>query len=193
MKKMNRWLVAAGITGMLLLGSGIAPAQDTGGNGFGGGFGGGGNFDPVQIQQQAQQRMMNNYRSLLEVKNDAEWEGIKVKLQKVLDFRQDTELNAVGGLIGMLAGGLGGGNMSAASGNSARRGLAALGAKSTPEEEALQKALDDKVPISDLKTAQAKVIEARKARQAKQDKAQDELRKVLSPRQEAIALLNGIL
>jgi hypothetical protein len=193
MKMMNRLLIAAGIAGMMVLGAGKATAQDAGGNSFGRGFGGG-NFDPVQMQQQAQQMIMDNYRNLLEVKNEAEWAVIKDRLQKVLDFRQDTGLNAVGGLLGMLTGGLGGGgNMGATPGNSARRGLAALGAKSSPEEEALQKAVDDKAPIADLKAAQAKVIEARKARQAKQDKAQDELRKVLSPRQEAIAMLNGML
>lgn len=194
MKKMNQLSVVAGIAGMLLLCAGNATAQDMGGNGFGGGFGGGGNFDPVQIQQQAQQMIMDNYRNMFEIKNEAEWVTIKDRLQKVLDFRQDSGLNAVSGLLGMLTGGRGGGGYAgAAPVNSARRGLAALGAKSSPEEEALQKTVDDRAPNADLKAAQAKVIEARKSRQAKQDKAQEELRKVLSPRQEAIAVLNGLL
>jgi hypothetical protein len=193
MKRMNRLLVAAGIAGMMLLGAGNASAQDMGGGNYGGGFGGGG-FDPAQIQQQAQQTIMENYRNLFEVKNDAEWTVIKDRLQKVLDFRQDSGLSAVSGLLGMLAGGRGGGgNANSMTGGSARRGLTTLGAKSSPEEEALQKAVDERASGADLKAAQTKVIEARKARQAKQEKAQDELRKVLSARQEAIAMLNGLL
>lgn len=193
MKKLNRLFVLAGIAGLMYLGAGNALAQDNGGGGFRGGFGGG-NFDPAQLQQQLQQRRMDNYRSQLEVATDAEWATIKEPLLKVLGFRQDSGLDAVGGILGMLGRGLGGGgNAGAAAGTMARRDLSAIGATTTPEEEALQKAVDAKASIADLKAAQAKVVEARKARQAKLEKAQDELRKVLSARQQAIAMLLGLL
>jgi hypothetical protein len=193
MMKANRLLVAAGIAGMVFQGAGSVTAQDAGGGGFGGGFGGGNSFDPAQLQQQYQQTVMNNYRTLLEVKNEIEWTAIKDRLQKVLDFRQESGLGSLSSLVGMFTGGLGGGgNAGMGTGGAARRGLANMVALS-PEEQALQKAIDEKAPIADLKAAQTKVIEARKARQAKQDKAQEELRKVLSARQEAIALLNGLI
>jgi hypothetical protein len=44
-----------------------------------------------------------------------------------------------------------------------------------------------------MKAAIAKFLEARKANEANLQKAQDDLRKVLSVRQEGIATLNGLL
>ena len=46
---------------------------------------------------------------------------------------------------------------------------------------------------AETKAALAKFVEARKAKQAALDKAQADLRKVLTPRQEAIATVNGLL
>ena len=44
-----------------------------------------------------------------------------------------------------------------------------------------------------MKAALAKYVASRKAKQAELETAQTELRKVLTPRQEAIATLNGLL
>ena len=44
-----------------------------------------------------------------------------------------------------------------------------------------------------MKAALAKYLDARKAKEAELTKAQDDLRKVLSVRQEAIATVNGLL
>lgn len=63
----------------------------------------------------------------------------------------------------------------------------------SPEEEALQKALDAKASNADLKAALAKFVAARKQEQANLEKAQAELRQVLSVRQEASATLAGLL
>lgn len=57
----------------------------------------------------------------------------------------------------------------------------------------LQKALDDKARAEEVKAKLAKVREARKAKEAALEKAQEELRKSLSPRQEAGAVLVGLL
>lgn len=57
----------------------------------------------------------------------------------------------------------------------------------------LQKALDDKAPVEEVKAKLAKVREARNTKEAALDKAQEELRKALSPRQEAGAVLVGLL
>jgi hypothetical protein len=57
----------------------------------------------------------------------------------------------------------------------------------------LQKAIDAKAPKAEVKAALEKYVAARKAKQAELEKAQEELRKVLTSRQEAIATLNGLL
>jgi hypothetical protein len=198
----------AGITGMACLTLNNAPAQDNETGNYGSGMSGigGGNFDSAQFQQQLQQARMNNYRNQLEVADETQWAAIKDKIQKVLDAKQ--EPNALNPLVSELSGILGvfgrgqnsgnqgllrGGSVDARAAGKARRNLTNLGIAPTPEEEALQNALDTKASNAEIKAAQTKVIESRKARQAKIDKAQEELRKALSTRQEAIALLNGLL
>jgi hypothetical protein len=192
------------------------------GNGsFGGGRGGfgglgGGNLDLSQLpqqlqqlqqqaQQQSQQMRMNTYRTQLEIMDDTQWATIKEKIQKVLDAKQEPMINMrnsdLSGMVQTLMRGLNGGNqdmgrsgnVGAWTGSNGQRNIGNLGRADTPEEAALQKAIDEKASNTELKSAQAKVIEARKARQTKLEKAQDELRKALSPRQEAIAILNGLL
>jgi DNA-binding FrmR family transcriptional regulator len=59
--------------------------------------------------------------------------------------------------------------------------------------EALQKAIDDKAPSAEIKTKLAAVRAEFKDRQAKLLAAQEELRSILTPRQEAIATVNGLL
>jgi len=72
-------------------------------------------------------------------------------------------------------------------------GMGGMGGQQNPEVEALQRAVDGKASASELKAAIAKCNEARKAKQADLEKAQAELRKVLTVRQEALATLNGLL
>jgi len=62
-----------------------------------------------------------------------------------------------------------------------------------PEADALQKAIDAKASNAELKAALTKYTEARKAKEDQMKAAQDDLRKLLTPRQEAIAALNGLL
>ena len=58
---------------------------------------------------------------------------------------------------------------------------------------ALRKAIDDKAPAAEIKTKLAAVRAETKAKEAKLDAAQEELRGVLTSRQEAIAVANGLL
>ena len=58
---------------------------------------------------------------------------------------------------------------------------------------ALQKAIDDKAPAAEIKAKLKIVQDEAKANQAKLAAAQEELRSVLTPRQEAIATLRGLL
>jgi hypothetical protein len=63
----------------------------------------------------------------------------------------------------------------------------------SPEMVALRKAIQDDASNSELKEKMAAVREARAKKEAELQKAQDELRKILSTRQEAIAVSLGIL
>jgi hypothetical protein len=204
MKKMNGWLfILAGIACMSIC---SASAQDNGTGGFGGGRGGfgAGNFDAAQMQQQLQETRLNNYRNKLEISDDAKWAMVKEKIQKVLDVKQAATLNPLiselSGIFGMLGRNLGGANPGAGGGGTADAGAGGMARRNmanlialTPEEDALQKAIDSKASGLELKAALTKVTEARKAQQTKIEKAQEELRKVLTTRQEAIAMLNGLL
>jgi len=143
-------------------------AQAPGGGGGGGGRGGRGGFDPAQ--------RMNWYKEQLEFKDDAEWKAVQPLLQKVMDARMATFRGAFGGRRG--GGGPGGGGG---------------GNNSNPEADALQKAIDSKATDAELKAAVAKVMEARKAKQADLEKAQNDLRKVLTIRQEAKGISIGLL
>ena len=63
----------------------------------------------------------------------------------------------------------------------------------SPEVEALRKAVDDKAPADEIKAKLAAVKKANKDSQKKLDQAQADLRAILSVRQEAVAVLNGLL
>ena len=70
-------------------------------------------------------------------------------------------------------------------------GAAANG--TTLDTAAIQKAIDAKASKAEIKAALEKYVASRKAKQADLEKAQDNLRKVLTSRQEAIATVNGLL
>ena len=63
----------------------------------------------------------------------------------------------------------------------------------SPEAVALQKAIDDKAAADEIKAKLATLRDATKAREAKLESAQDNLRKLLTTRQEANAVLMGLL
>ena len=146
-----------------------------------------GNFEEFR------QRMMDNYRERLEIKGDDEWKAIQPLIAKVTDARRDV---AVGGGFGFGRGGgrRGGGNNDAqANGNNqgGRRGFP--GGEPGVEAEELQKAIDSNASKDELKAKLTKFREARKEKEAKLAKAQEDLKKVLSVKQEAAAVLNGLL
>ena len=167
------------------------PGQGQGGGrqrgGGGGGFGGG-NFDPAQFQQ----RMMDRTMEILEVTDDTERKALEPLVQKVMDARMASFSGMGRGMFGGRGGrgGQNGGNQDQANGNT-RRGP--FGGTPMPEADTLQKAIDSKASKADMKAALEKYAEARKAKQAELEKAQADLRKVLTLRQEALATLNGLL
>jgi len=183
---MNRWLATAAIAAAMSLGlsQGLAQQNDNQGNNGGrqggGGRGGRGNFDPAQFQQ----RMMERTRENLEVKDDTEWKALEPLVQKVMDARRES--------FAMGRGMFGGGRRGGGGGDQGGGGRGGFGQPSA-ESEALTRAIEGKASNSELKAALAKYVEARKAKQAELEKAQAELRKVLSLRQEAIATSEGLL
>ncbi len=185
MKTMNRILALAGVSALLALGTGAGNAQENqnrperGDRGDRGDRGGRGNFDPEQMRV----RMMERYREAFEVKDDAEWKLVEGRITKVSDARRE-----MGGGMGRMFGGPGGPGGRDGGG---RRG--GFFGEPSPEAEALQKALEAKASADEIKTKLAKYRESQKAKQATLEKAQAELRQVLSVKQEAQAVLMGLL
>lgn len=184
MKKLHQFATLLGVAG-LLVGALPATAQQgpQGGQGRGQGRG---NFDPAQMQQ----RMMERYREMLEITQDDEWKAIEPLVAKINEARRDVGFGGMGrAMFGRPPGGAGGQDRGG-QGGQGRRGF---GGEPNPEVEALQKAVESKASAADLKAAMAKVRDARKSKEAKLAQAQDDLRKVLTVRQEAQAVLAGLL
>jgi hypothetical protein len=188
MKTLNRILALAGMTSLLALGAGSAIAQqdrpDRGDRG-----GGRGGFDPEQMRV----RMMERYREAFEVKDDGEWKLIEGRITKVTDARRDAGGfgRGFGGPGG--PGGPGGRRGGDAGGDqNADRRRAFMG-EPNPDAESLQKALEAKAPADEIKAKLAKYRESQKTKQANLEKAQAELRQVLSVKQEAQAVLMGLV
>src|SRR5437016_7434475 len=111
---------------------------------------------------------------------------IEPLIGKVMDAQRDARMGmGMGFGFGGQRGGRGGrgGADGGANGDQANNNpnRNRFGGPPSPETEALQKAMDDKAPADEIKTKLAKVRETRKAKEAALDKAQDELRKALSP------------
>ena len=184
--KVNQWSAFGGMAAALLLSAGSVFAQnDNGGGGRGGGGGQGGfrNMDPAQMQQ----RMMEGIKDQLGYTNDTEWNAVQPLFQKVMDARRDV---GFGGGMGRMFAGRNRNNGDQAGNNRPRGGF--FGTPS-PEAEALQKAIDDNAPTAQIKAALAKYEASQKTKRAKLTEAQENLRKVLSTKQEAQATLLGLL
>jgi hypothetical protein len=152
------------------------------------------NFDPQQIQQTLQKRIMDNLRQQLAITNDAEWTVIEERLSKVSQMRTESTLSTSMGLLGGMrsnATGRGGG-MGGMGGMGGLAGLMGL-ASSDPALESLQQSVDNNAPKAQLKQALEELREKRKQKQADLAKAQDDLRSILTTRQEAILVLAGML
>jgi len=168
--KLKSLMIMSGVAAALSFGADRLHAQ------------GRGNFDPEQMRQ----RMMERYREQLEVKSDDEWKLISERIGKVMDARREV---GFGGFFGR--GQRRGGDSNGGGGGDQNRRR--FGPEPSPEAEALEKAIDAKASNEEIKAKLAKYRESRKDKEAKLAKAQDDLRKVLSVRQEAAAVLAGLL
>jgi hypothetical protein len=140
-----------------------------------GGKGGRGNFDPAA--------MMERMREQFGVTDDAEWALISERLTKVSEIRRSA---MGGGAFGR--GGPPGGGGPGGGGQRPTRG-----ATGNPEQDALRAAITDKMPDAEIKSRLDRLREVRKQNEAKLTKAQEDLRAVLTVRQEAVAVMFGLL
>jgi|HubBroStandDraft_6_1064221.scaffolds.fasta_scaffold305545_1 hypothetical protein len=183
MKTITKVLALAGFIGVLSLGGSNVMAQ------------GRGNFDPAQFRQNRLDRL----KEQMNVTDDGEWKVIEGAINKVMDAEQEVISGRFGGGRGRGGRGGGGAGATAATGGTGgtnnanggrRRGF---GGTPSPEAEALQQAIDDNAS-SDVVKAKLKALrESNAAKEAKLEQAQDDLRKLLTPRQEAVAVLGGML
>jgi len=187
MKTLEKTITLCGIAAALLISSLPVNAQNQPG-GQEGGQGGGqrGNFDPAQMRQ----RMMERMREQFAVKDDEECKIISERIEKVSTARRESGSGF--GAFGRGGRGPGGGSGQNASQGGGRGGRG-FGPQPSPEEEALQKAIDDNASAEVLKAKLAKVREARKGSEEKLKTAQAELKEVLNGKQEAVAVLMGLL
>lgn len=138
--------------------------------------------------------ILDRMKTRLEITNEDEWKAIEPLIQKVLDVRREQMSSMGRGMFGGGRGPGGGGDNGPAGGDqNNRRGGPGGGGQSNPEADALQKAIDAKASSSEMKAAMAKYVEARKEKQQELETAQNNLRKVLTVRQEAVATLSGLL
>jgi len=182
MKSITKVLALASVVAVMSLGAGQAMAQ-----------GRGGNFDPAQMKQMRLDRL----KEQMAVTDDAEWKVIETAAGKVMDAQMDAMAGRFGGMgrggRGGAGGGTGGGTNNAAGGqNGNRRGGGRFGTPSA-EMEALQKAIDDNASSDVINSKLKAVREATKAKEDKLEQAQADLQKLLTPRQEAVAVLSGVL
>jgi hypothetical protein len=189
--KLNRIITSCAIVAALALSVGDVFAQNNGnGNGNGNGGGrrngggqGGGNFDPAQFQQ----RMVDNARDSLGFTNDTDWSAVEPLVQKVVAAQFDAR-------SGQGRGGFGGRNRGGQGGQAAQGGQGGgRFGQPSPEADALRKAIDDNAPASQVKDLLAKYKASQKAKQAKLEAAQADLKKVLTTKQEAEATLLGLV
>lgn len=148
-----------------------------------------GNFNPEEMRARMTERM----RELLDVKNDDEWKLISARLEKTQEAQR--EVRSLSGDFRLLfsrsndqGGGDQGGGRTRGPG-----GPGGFGGTPNPDAEALSKAVTAKAPTDEMKQKLARVREARKNAEAKYEKAADDLRQVLTVRQEATLVAVGLL
>jgi hypothetical protein len=136
---------------------------------------------------QRRQEMLTRYLDDLNVKSEEDRKKIGELIGKVTDAQRESRMGGGFGFGGPRRGGAGGGGGGGGGGGNR------FGGEPSAEYTALKKAIDDKAPADDIKAKLTTYREARKTKEAALEKAQGDLRKALNPRQEAAAVLAGLL
>jgi hypothetical protein len=202
--KLNRIFNMCAVAAALVFTAGSAFAQQDNGNGNGNGNatdnggqrrnrqgGGGGGFGGYQnmTPEERNQRAMDGIRDSLNFTNDTDWSAVQPLVQKVVDARRDVFASQMRSMFGGRNRGQGGGGQ----GGGPAGGRGGFGGQPSPEQEALQNALDADAPAAQVKDLLAKYKASQLAKQAKLEAAQDALKSVLSSKQEAQAYLLGLV
>jgi len=132
---------------------------------------GNGNGNGRQRRNFTPDAMLNRLRTALGVNDDAEWAVISARITPVIELRRSTA-------GGIRMGGFGGGGG---------------GRGGNPALESLRSAVADNMPDAEIKARLEHLRESRKEDQAKLEKAQADLVAVLTVKQEAIAVMAGLL
>ncbi len=130
------------------------------------------NNDARPTPVDAQARTQAKLRERLEITDDEEWTVISERINRVEELRR------------VAAGG-----PSSNADRGKRGGKEGTGA----EREALRAALADRLPDAEIRSRLSRVAEVQQQNTAKLTRAQEELRAVLTVRQEAIAVMFGLL
>jgi hypothetical protein len=146
--------------------------------------------------EQFRQRMNEHLKTALKVTDD-EWSVIQPLLEKVQMKQRESFSGRFGGFGGGRRGGQGGAaeasGTNAGGNNGGDRGNRPERPKS-PEVEALQKAIDSESTSTDEIKAKLQALrDSRKKSAAELEQAQEDLRKVLTQRQEATLVMMGML
>jgi hypothetical protein len=190
-QKLRKQVVGIGIVACvvaLVLG-GLCIAQPPAG-GQGGRGGPGGQFDPAQMRQ----RMMDRMKEQLGA-DDASWKVLEPRLMKVMELSRQADGMGRGGMFGMMGGmrGQRGGNNAGDQGGRQRpqRDPATM----TPVEKAqeqLRTTLENQsAPPEEIKKNLTALREAREKARQELATAQQELKKILTVRQEALLVMMG--
>ena len=182
MKKLKNALLLVVATAALSFGAANVNAQ--------------GNFDPAEMRQ----RMMDRVREQLEVKSDDEWKIISERVEKVMTARRDVP-GGFGG-FGRGPGGGGGGrrgggdNANAGGGNGGgerQNRMRGIFGEESQESKDLRAALEGKASPEEIKAKLEKFRALKKKKEAELASAQEKLKEVLNARQEAAAVMAGLL
>ncbi len=173
-----------------------------------------GQMDPAQLQQMVegfQQRMggfgfgatgfsprrLARLREQMEITDDAEWKVVEGLIQKVVEAQQSIQTEVPRGIMSLNLGTNSVADIlsrfqtpqTGQNGGQSRAGFL----RTSPEGDALRKAVQERAAPAEVKAALDKLAVARKEHRAALEKAQAELRKVLTVKQEAVATVNGLL
>jgi hypothetical protein len=194
-RRMVKIGVAACVLGLMV--GGLSIAQQGGGQGGGGRRGGGqgggpGNFDPAQMRQRMAERMKEMLGA-----DDQAWKVMEPRLMKVMELNRQANAGGRGMMFGMMGrGGRGGPGGDQGGPQGARRGRGPQG-----EQTALEKAMaqlrttleNQSATPEEIKTQLTAVRQAREKAKQELAVAQQDLKKILTLRQEAMLVEMGQL
>ncbi len=197
---MQRRMVKLGVVAcvLALAVGGLSLAQQGGGGGQGGGRRGqgggpGGNFDPAQMRQRMMERMKEQLGA-----DDAAWKVLEPRLTKVMELNRQAS-SGRGGMFGMMfaRGGRGGPGGDQGGPQGDRRGPGGPMGEQTALDKAvaqLRTTLENQsATAEEIKTQLTNVRQAREKARQELAVAQQDLKKILTVRQEAILVSMGQL